>query len=309
VTWIVLPAMIGVSILLGLVAVGMLMRDVTRRRDGAAPGEATPDGVAPEEEPLFLTGEPDRGRIDQSFRRLVQQSGTTLSEGAVLALVIGAGVVGGAAIFTFTDDLLLSGAGVVLGVTLPILVLYIVRWRRFRQMRAAMPETLDTVADAIRSGRTLQHTFKMVAEETNTAFSDEFEHAAAQLELGHSPVSVLNRMVRRLPLAEFRIFATAVLVHRQAGGNLALLTERLANSARDREQFHGHLGAVTAGSRFSAIGLVFGSIIGIVVLGLIQPTYVGSFFTNPYGLPLLAIAGTLELIGILWVWRILKVQY
>ena len=74
--------------------------------------------------------------------------------------------------------------------------------------------------------------------------------------MGQSPVAVMDRLSRRIPLPEFRLFATAVLVHRQTGGNLAQLTARLAVSARDRQEWRRHLAAQTVTGRYSALGLV-----------------------------------------------------
>jgi len=294
---------------LAVLAAGLLLRDFATRRYTRSDRRLGLDAPA-EEAPTLLSEEPPaRGRIDQMFQDLIYQSGTDLSDGAALALVIGGAIVGGAIPFVLTENLLFTAAGVFLGVLIPLGIFVFLRWRRLRALRKALPETLQVVAEAIRTGRTLEQTSEMVAEEMSGPLADEFAYAAKQLSLGHTPVRVLARMVRRVPLAEFRIFATAIAVHRQAGGNLSLLTERLANSARDREQFLGHLAAVTAGSRLSAIGLIVLAVVGVAVLTVIEPNYLRVFFTSPYGPPLLLIAGTLYLIGILWVWRVMRVEY
>jgi tight adherence protein B len=137
----------------------------------------------------------------------------------------------------------------------------------------------------------------------------EFDQAEKQFQLGHTPLAILDRLAKRIPLSEFRIFATAVLVHRKAGGNLAALTERLSHTARDRQEIRGHLMAVTAGSRLSAFGMVIGSSIGLAVLAWLEPEYLSIFFTHRLGPTLLTIAATLQLLGVFWVWRVLRVNY
>jgi tight adherence protein B len=116
----------------------------------------------------------------------------------------------------------------------------------------------------------------------------------------------MNRMVRRVPLSEFRVFATAVVVHRRAGGNLSLLTERMSKAAHDKRDVRNHLMAVTAGSRLSAIGMVAGAVIAAAVLGWLEPAYIEAFLNNPKGPWLLATAIGLQVVGGIWVWRILK---
>jgi Flp pilus assembly protein TadB len=117
---------------------------------------------------------------------------------------------------------------------------------------------------------------------------------------------VMNRMVRRVPLPEFRVFATAVIVHRRAGGNLSLLTERMSKASHDRHDTRNHMLAVTAGSRLSAVGMVLAGIIALFVLSWLEPEYITTFLQHPKGPWLLAASVILQIIGGIWVWRILK---
>jgi len=117
---------------------------------------------------------------------------------------------------------------------------------------------------------------------------------------------VMNRMVRRVPLPEFRIFATAVVVHRRAGGNLSLLTERMSKAAHDKSDMRNHILAMTAGGRLSAIGMVAAAILAAVLLSWMQPEYVEMFAKSPKGPYLIATAVLFQIIGAIWVWRILK---
>jgi tight adherence protein B len=172
-----------------------------------------------------------------------------------------------------------------------------------------MPETLQIVADAVRAGHTMEEACQFVAREVSGPLKDEFAQAHSQFQLGHAPIAIMDRMARRIPLSEFRIFATAVMVHRRAGGNLSQLTERLSHTARDRQEVRGHLMAVSAGSRLSAFGMVIGSAIGLTVLSYLEPEYLKIFFTHRLGPTLLTIAATLQVVGLVWVLRVLKVNY
>jgi tight adherence protein B len=176
-------------------------------------------------------------------------------------------------------------------------------------MYKVLPQALQAVADSVRSGQTLSETFELVSKEIKGPLGSEFAYAHSQIELGHAPLSVMSRMVRRIPIPEFRIFATAVVVHRRAGGNLSLLTERMSHAARDRQDVRNHLMAVTSGSRLSAIGMVAGSVIAVGLIAWLEPVYIQPFLTHPTGPYLIATAVGLQLLGGLWVWRILKSSY
>ena len=71
----------------------------------------------------------------------------------------------------------------------------------------------------------------------------------------------------------------------------------------------GHLNAVTAGSRLSALGMALGAVAAMAALAWLQPTYVQAFITNELGPYLLALAIALQIIGTIWVWRVSKVTY
>jgi tight adherence protein B len=123
--------------------------------------------------------------------------------------------------------------------------------------------------------------------------------------VGHSPISVMNRMVRRVPLPEFRIFATAVVVHRRRAATCRF-TERMSKAAHDKSDMRNHILAMTAGGRLSAVGMVAAAILAAVLLTWMEPEYIEMFVKNPKGPYLIATAVVLQLIGAIWVWRILK---
>ena len=290
-------AVVGVtfaSVTVVLAAVGMLVRDLFARPAATGRQRLT---FAPEE---------PAGDINRSFFRLVEESGTALDMPTALAVVIGAGIVGLTIPLALFDNLLAAAGGLIVGAIVPIGYLSAIRWWRLGGMRKQLPYALQAVADAVRGGQTLSEACALVSREIKGPLGQEFGYAHQQLELGQAPIGVMNRMVRRIPLPEFRIFATAVVVHRRAGGNLSLLTERMSKAAHDKTDVRNHVLAMTAGSRLSAIGMVVAAILAAGLLTWMEPDYVEAFWTNPKGPYLIATAIGLQLLGAIWVWRILK---
>jgi tight adherence protein B len=290
-------AVVGItfaSVTMLLAAIGMFVRDLFAKPVSTARARL-----------IFAPEEPE-GDINRAFFRLIEESGSTLDMQTALAVVIGGAIIGAAAPLALFDNLLGAAGGLLLGVGLPILYFSFVRWWRLGGMRKQLPYALQAVADAVRGGQTLSEACELVSKETKGPLGREFAFAHQQIELGHSPISVMNRMVRRVPLPEFRIFATAVVVHRRAGGNLSLLTERMSKAAHDKTDVRNHVLAMTAGSRLSAIGMVAAAILAAILLSWMQPEYVEMFVKNPKGPYLIATAILLQVIGAIWVWRILK---
>jgi len=282
------------SVATALGAIGLFLRDLL-----------TPPAEAVRQRLAFAPEEPS-GDLNRAFFCLVEESGTTMDMGTALALVMGGAIVGMAVPLVFFENLLGAAGGMVLGAAIPIGYLVAIRFLRVRNMRKFLPQALQAVADAVRSGQNLSEACQLVSQEIKGPLGAEFSFAHSQLELGHAPIAVMSRMVRRVPLSEFRVFATAVIVHRRAGGNLSLLTERMSKAAHDRQDTRNHMLAVTAGSRLSAIGMVLAGVIALVVLGWMEPEYITTFMSHPKGPWLLAASILLQVVGGIWVWRILK---
>ena len=282
------------SVTMVLAALGMLLRDLF-----------SPPADTGRQRLTFAPAEP-AGDINRAFFRLVEESGTPLDMPTALAVVIGAGITGLAVPLAFFENLLAAAGGLVLGIALPLGYLAIIRWWRLSSMRKQLPYALQAVADAVRSGQTLSESCDLVSKEIKWPLGQEFGYAHQQLELGHGPIGVMNRMVRRVPLPEFRIFATAVIVHRRAGGNLSLLTERMSKAAHDKSDVRNHVLAMTAGGRLSAVGMVVAAILAAALLSWMEPEYIEAFTKSPKGPYLIGVAVLLQVIGAIWVWRILK---
>ncbi|MEX2176484.1 MAG: type II secretion system F family protein [Pirellulaceae bacterium] len=282
------------SVATALGAVGLFLRDLT-----TAP-------LVVQRKRLEFGPEEPVGGFNRAFFRLVEESGTSLDMATALALVVGLGIVGLATPLVMFENLLGAAAGTLLGAAIPLGYFIALRFFRLRQMRQVLSQALQAVADSVRSGQSLSQACQLVGQEIKGPLGQEFAFAHSQLELGHSPLAVMNRLVRRVPLSEIRVFATAVVVHRQAGGNLSLLTERMSKVAHDRQETRNHMLAVTAGSRMSAIGMVLAGAIALLVLGWLEPEYLDTFLKHPQGPWLLGTSALLQAIGGLWVWQILK---
>src|SRR5262249_39322198 len=98
-------------------------------------------------------------------------------------------------------------------------------------------------------------------------------------------------------------------LYMQTGGNLVLLLERLADSVRDRNQFQGQFFAATAQSRVVAIAIGAAGPLLVLAYLLREPEHLNAFFQSPTRWGIIATCAVLEVIGIVWLWWILRVDY
>jgi len=288
-------------------AVALSLRD-SRRKEAEFQRRLGNGIPKPEPAPEFMARDATNW-MDRRFYLLLERSGSQFSIATALAVCIAFAVVGCTLGLVLSEHFLGGVAGLIVGAMLPLGWWRFQEAQRLKKMQKNLPATLDLLADGLHAGQTLEQAADLVARRMHAPLKDEFAHSVSLLKLGHSPVAVMERMARRIPLPEFQVFATAVLVHRQTGGNLAKLTSRLAGAARDRLEFLGQLGAQTVAGRYSAIGLVIAAVVGVVVLIMARPQYLDFFLTHELGPGMLIAAGVLLLAGTFWIWRITDVKY
>ena len=290
-----------------VLAAGLLLSDWRRGPEDGQP--STGDNAdEPETVSTELLGRSADHWLDRSFYALLDGAGIALSARAALALLAGAAIVGCAAGLAIWESIPAATAGLLLGFSLPLGWWAICRARRLRKMEKMLPTLFDLLADSLRTGCTLEQSVEMAVAQAASPMKEEFGHCLALLKLGNVSAT-MERMARRIPLPELKVFATAVMVHRQTGGNLAILVHRLARSSRDRQDFHGHLWAQTVSGRYSAIGLVVAVAVGLVVLSGSRPEYLHIFLEHEQGPKILVAAAVLLAVGVVWMGRVLRVKY
>jgi tight adherence protein B len=248
-------------------------------------------------------------RMDEVFEKLVHNSGLMLTPAQVLG-IIGMAAVGLAAVlYLWRGELWLSMVGLVFGITLPLWVLRSMQGRQRIQMQQQLPDALFFLSRSLRAGLSFEQALQLVAEESAPPLCEELKRCSEQIKLGLNVPVALQNAARRIDLPDFHVFVSVVALHRSTGGNLALLLDRLANSTRDRNQYSGHFRSATALGRTSAIAI--GAAVPLIFLGyaIFEPDYALRFFQSGSGMAMLAIAFTLEVIGLVWLYVLLKVQY
>ena len=172
--------------------------------------------------------------LAQKFRYLIEQSGLRLTPQKLqLRMGVSALVVGGLT-GVISRSLL---AGLVVGFlagAVPILYVQFKRHQRLEALRAQLSDVFDLISRVLQAGQTMSQAMQSVAQEFKPPVSLEFGLCFEQQNLGLAPEFALKDLARRTGLLEIKIFVLAVMVHRQTGGNLTELLDKLALIVRDR---------------------------------------------------------------------------
>jgi tight adherence protein B len=115
-------------------------------------------------------------------------------------------------------------------------------------------------------------------------------------------------MADRVNIVDVRILVTAILIQREVGGNLAEILDNLAAVVRARFTIRRQIRVYTAQGRMTGYLLSALPIILFSLLYMINAAYMSILFTDPIGQILIVVAISMQLIGFLWIRKIIKIE-
>ena len=238
----------------------------------------------------------------------IDQSGAKVSLSAVLVAAIVSGVAIGfmTALFTRTPVAML--VGFVIGFSLPFLVLRVKRTRRLRAFEEQFPEALDLIGRALKAGHAFATGLKMVADEMDEPVGPEFRKTFDEQNFGLPLKDALENLTMRIPLLDMRFFATAVLIQRETGGNLAEILDNLSHVVRERFKILRQVRVYTAHGRLTGYVLLALPACLAVALMFINPEHMNLLFRERMGQTMLMAAVVMQTMGFLWIKKIVKIE-
>jgi tight adherence protein B len=283
-------------------------------RDGDRQGQ----DPAVKDEMVRFRADLDKGRLAAFADRtpwlwdlqhlLVQSRLNWTLEGFVVRVVAASTVTAGLALLLF-KSLLIAGMAFVLAGISPYLY---VRWRkrrRLRRLEMQLPDAIDLIARAVRAGHPLSAGLGMAAEEAPEPLASEFRITFEEQRFGLPFEEALLGLGDRIEIMDVRIFLTAILVQREVGGNLSEILETISETMRARFNLKRQVRVYTAQGRLSGYTLAALPILVGLVISVINPGYMQTLFHEFVGRGLLAGAGTMQLIGFLWIRKIVDIRY
>jgi tight adherence protein B len=247
--------------------------------------------------------------FDAEFARLVSDSDLPLGAVELVLAVLACALLAGGVAWIWNDEPLVGIAGALTVILLFPPVLLARRARRRLTLREQLPMMLDLIARAVRAGQSLDQAFALIGAQSPPPWGPQFRVAARQLESGLSVQAAVAALWRRTRVTEVQELLTVLTVHRQTGGNLSDMLERLAANARDRLDFHRQFRSATAGARYATVLMLvaFVAVFGFFFVN--DSEYSQAFLRKPEGLTAVGLAVGLMALGIWWIQRVLRVDY
>lgn len=295
------------SIGLIVFAVSMVLRDILAPQKAAAGAALGPRRLR--RAPDVYDKPPARGllgKVDVGFDRLIMETGQDLTPGLAFMLLIVCSLACGGAAWLYFDEPLLGITGGLAGLLFPLCIMAVRRARRLQQIREQLPHVLDMLARGTRAGQSVEQAVQMIADEAGGVLGPEFERCAKQLDMGRAFGKVLHTLAMRIRMVEMRILATTLIVQRQTGGRLSETLERMSGVVRDRLNAQRQIKASTGAGRSSTLIIAAVGPVAWLAIFMFHRVHIQVLLDDPIGRLLVIVAVMLELIGIIWVFALLR---
>lgn len=239
---------------------------------------------------------------------LIKQSGQKWMVDAVMGIsVLSAVVIGLVASLFVPGTFLAVIIGIVAG-SIPYVYLFVMREQRFNKCDELLPEAIDLMARGLRAGHALTAVIEMVADEIPDPISSEFRRLHEENQLGLTLRDATINLVSRLPRGDMRFLATAMLLQKETGGNLAVILDKTAAVARERARLRGQIKIYTAQGRVTGFVLCAMPFVMFGLLSMVNWQFERLLVTEDLGRILIYVGLGLMLLGVLIIRKIIDVK-
>jgi tight adherence protein B len=180
--------------------------------------------------------------------------------------------------------------------------------RQRRQFAEQLPDNLQVIASAMRAGQTFVGALRAVLEDAPEPSQRELRRAVTDEQLGIPLADALGQVTERMKSEDFQHIAIVASLQRETGGNTAEVVDLVAETVQERIEIRRMVRGLTAQGRLSGGVLSLLPVGLLMLISLINPTYVHPMFHTTTGLIGLGIGVGLVIVGGLVIRKIVDIK-
>lgn len=166
---------------------------------------------------------------------------------------------------------------------LPAPIISYMKNKRAYLFNIQMVDALTLMSNGLRSGLNLIQAVGLVVEEMPDPIKQEFNLLLAQNRIGVPIDEAFVNLSKRLDVEDLDMFATAILILRETGGNLPETFDTIAHTIRERVKLTAKVKALTAQGVFQAIVITVIPLVMLFVQYFANREQTLLMFTTPVG--------------------------
>ena len=249
-----------------------------------------------------------RTEIQNALQLEILRAGWLLRPSELIAIIAGAGMLGALIGLGASQRWPVAVLGAGIGAVIPWVMLKTRQSSRAKALTSQIPEVMDMLASALRSGFSFLRGLQLVASQMHPPISEEFSQIVEEVQFGASVSDALDNLINRTQDYDLELVASAVQTQLEIGGNLAEILDNIGGMIRERVKLSGEIAAATTEGRMSA-GILLALPFGIAfVMNITNPGYMDPLFTTRLGTILLLIGGGLMGLGAIVIKKLVTID-
>ncbi|HLC18311.1 MAG TPA: type II secretion system F family protein [Thermodesulfobacteriota bacterium] len=249
-----------------------------------------------------------RLRLVQSLHRFIDRAGLRIDVKSIIGvalLLAVAGVIVGILLNQGPVPSIILG---IIGVISPYFFLKFKKDARYNKFLEQFPDVLDMIARSLQAGHSFSAAVQLVATETAEPTAGLFKTLYEEQVLGLSLRESLQHLNSRMDSTDLRFFILAVNIHREIGGNLGEILERLSRTIRERIRIKRQVRVYTAQARTSGYILAAAPIFMALFFYFTTPGYIEELVSVTWGWYAIFFAVSAQIAGFLVIKRIINIR-
>ncbi|MDO9423218.1 MAG: type II secretion system F family protein [Methylobacter sp.] len=191
---------------------------------------------------------------------------------------------------------------------LPIVRLKKQRTKRLDKFEEQLPEALQMMSRALRTGYPFVECMKIVSNEMSEPISQEFGMTYEEINYGRDIEVAFALMIERVPSLSLIAMSTAIIIQRETGGNLAEVLLKISAVLSGRFKLQRRIKTLSADGIFSAWILLLLPMALFAILNLMGPDYFKPVYDSPDRMMYLYVFMGLELVAAFWIRLIINID-
>jgi tight adherence protein B len=181
--------------------------------------------------------------------------------------------------------------------------------RRQRAYEEQLPDAIDMLASALKSGYSFHAATNFLGQELAEPLGPQFSRMYDEQRLGIDARTALMNFEERVGSVDVKMLVTALLIQRETGGNLGEVLQNTSDMLRQRATIRGQLKTLTAEATYSARILGLLPVLVFVALSYMIPDFIDGFMESPQGQAMLVGAAVSVVLGYMIMMKIADVDY
>lgn len=180
--------------------------------------------------------------------------------------------------------------------------------KRRRKIDLQLPPAISSLSNSLRAGLTLVQAIQRLAESAPEPIRTEFRIMANRYAFGAGIEVTIDEARERLSSQNFNLFASALLVNREMGGDAAETLSRISRSLDKLHHMRQTIEAHTAEGRTNIKVLLVAPVVLLLMMSTADAEGVKMLFTTTQGYAVLMVAGAFIAAGIFFAGKITKAE-